>query len=84
LNNQITGINLNFIINNVEDDNILPNDITLYQNYPNPFNPSTNIFFYLPQASFVELKVINILGETIETLISEELSSGTHSRFSME
>jgi len=81
LNNQITGINLNFIINNVEDDKILPNDIILYQNYPNPFNPSTNISFYLPQASFVKLKVINILGETIETLISEELSAGTYSRF---
>jgi hypothetical protein len=81
LNNQITGINLNFIINDVEDDNILPTDIILYQNYPNPFNPSTNISFYLPQASFVKLKVINILGETVETLISEELSSGTHSRF---
>jgi len=80
-NNQITGINLNFIINDVENDNIIPNNIILYQNYPNPFNPSTNISFYLPQASFVKLKVINILGETVETLISDELSSGIHSRF---
>jgi hypothetical protein len=80
-NNQITGINLNFLISNVENDVIVPREIILYQNYPNPFNPSTNISFYLPQAAFVKLKVINILGETVETLISDELSSGIHSGF---
>ncbi len=77
-NNQITGINLNFLISNVENDLIIPNDIILYQNYPNPFNPSTNISFFLPDASIVKLKVLNILGETIETLISNELSPGIH------
>jgi hypothetical protein len=79
LNNQITGINLNFIINDVEDDNILPKDIILYQNYPNPFNPNTNISFYLPQSSIVKLEVFNVLGESVETIANEELSSGFHS-----
>jgi hypothetical protein len=79
LNNQITGINLNFIINNVEDHNILPDGIILYQNYPNPFNPSTNISFYLPQSSTVKLEVFNVLGESVGTIINEELRSGFHS-----
>ena len=79
LNNQITGINLNFIINSVEDDNSLPSDIILYQNYPNPFNPSTNISFYLPSVSHIKLNVVNILGETVANIIDEELSQGTHS-----
>ena len=78
-NNQITGINLNFIINDVEDDNILPNDIILYQNYPNPFNPNTNISFYMPQSSAVKLEVFNVLGESVGTIVNEELSSGFHS-----
>ena len=79
LNNQITGINLNFIISNIENDVIIPSDVILYQNYPNPFNPSTNISFYLPDASNVKLKVLNLLGESVETLINDELSSGLHS-----
>jgi hypothetical protein len=79
LNNQITGINLNFLITDIENDVVVPNDIILYQNYPNPFNPNTSISFYLPQSSFIKVKVINILGENIATLINDELSSGFHS-----
>lgn len=78
LNNQITGINLNFIINTVEDDNILPDGIILYQNYPNPFNPITNISFYLPQTSDIKLKVFNVLGELVETIFDTELRNGFH------
>ena len=78
-NNQITGINLNFIISEIENDVIIPSDIMLYQNYPNPFNPSTIISFYLPDAANVKLKVLNVLGETVDTLISDELSPGIHS-----
>ncbi len=63
LNNQITGINLNFNISDVENDNNVPTDLILYQNYPNPFNPSTNITFYLPQSSIVKLEVFNVLGQ---------------------
>ena len=78
-NNQFTGINLNFILADVENEVIAPIEIELYQNYPNPFNPTTNISFYLPKSSFIKLKVLNILGEIVETLISDELSSGIHS-----
>jgi len=79
INNQITGINLNFIISDVSNDILLPSEIILYQNYPNPFNPGTNISFYLPEASDVNLRVINMLGEIVSTLADGDLSAGSHS-----
>jgi hypothetical protein len=56
----------------------LPQDFVLFQNYPNPFNPSTTIEFTLPHSSMVTLKIFNILGEEVSTLVSEELSTGKY------
>jgi non-lysosomal glucosylceramidase len=53
---------------------------TLFQNYPNPFNPSTIISFILPSKSFVSLKVFDLLGREVSTLLKEELSAGSYSR----
>jgi len=50
----------------------------LFQNYPNPFNPSTKIKYSIPRTSIVELKVFDVLGNTIETLISEKKSAGIY------
>ena len=50
----------------------------LEQNYPNPFNPSTTIQFALPQTAFVSLEVFNIVGELVDVLVSQELSSGKY------
>lgn len=50
----------------------------LSQNYPNPFNPSTTINYYIPATCFVTLKVYNILGEEITSLVNEEKSPGNH------
>ncbi len=56
----------------------LPERFELRQNYPNPFNPSTIISFSLPSDGFVYLKVFNLLGEEVKTLINEEKSKGNY------
>lgn len=56
----------------------IPKEFKLEQNYPNPFNPSTTIQFSLPRSEFVTLRVFNILGEQIATLVSQNVSAGTH------
>jgi hypothetical protein len=53
--------------------------IELGQNYPNPFNPSTTIAFKMPQAGRVELKIFNVKGQLVKTLLSGEMKAGAHS-----
>jgi hypothetical protein len=59
-------------------DEINPKDFTLYQNYPNPFNLQTTIRFDLKSQSKVQLRIFNSVGELVETLVDQELGSGTH------
>jgi hypothetical protein len=56
----------------------LPEKFELYQNYPNPFNPITKIKFSLPEDSYVEIKVYDVLGREIVTLLSENRKAGYH------
>ena len=58
---------------------MIPDEYALHQNYPNPFNPATEIGFSLPKSTHVSLIVYNLLGQTVETLIDEDLSAGPHS-----
>jgi hypothetical protein len=64
----------------------LPVASTLYQNYPNPFNPTTTLTFALSQPSIVTVKIFNIIGQEVATLvINEELEAGYHqAEFSAE
>ncbi len=50
----------------------------IYQNYPNPFNPTTTINFAIPKSSLVTLKIYNLLGKEIETLINEQRQAGEY------
>jgi len=53
-------------------------DYRLEQNYPNPFNPSTKISYQLPQQGFVTLKVFDVLGKEVTTLVNEKKSAGSY------
>jgi hypothetical protein len=58
--------------------NIIPQSYSLNQNYPNPFNPSTTIKFGIPKAGFVELKVYDILGREVATLVEDPFEAGVY------
>jgi hypothetical protein len=64
----------------VKEPRIIPFKAELKQNYPNPFNPSTIISFTLPIKSYITLKIYDLLGREITTLISKDLSAGSHSQ----
>jgi glucose/arabinose dehydrogenase len=53
-----------------------PKEFVLEQNYPNPFNPNTTIKYYVPEHSFVTIKIYDVLGNEIKTLINDEKSAG--------
>ena len=64
----------------VNDNNTqIPSNYILYQNYPNPFNPSTTIEFNQPEDGFVTLKVYDILGRDVKTLIEDYRNKGKNS-----
>ncbi len=61
-----------------QKESTLPEKYYLAQNYPNPFNPVTTIEYQLPQHTHVTLKIFNIVGELVKTLIEEKQSAGYH------
>jgi len=67
-------------VTTVQKQNNPIDEFTLSQNYPNPFNPATTISFALPVQSFVSLKIFDLLGREVATLVSEKLSAGTYTR----
>jgi len=65
--------------NRLKDVTQVPDDFGLAQNYPNPFNPETKIRFQLPMTGKVVLKVYNVLGQEVRTLVNNEMKAGYHS-----
>jgi hypothetical protein len=64
--------------NNELNENPAISDYELYQNYPNPFNPSTIIRYQIPEAGFITLKVYDLIGKEVSTLVNDYKIAGTH------
>ena len=77
LNKGYTGL-----ITKVPDETAkkIPTNFVLKQNYPNPFNSSTVFQFFVAENSFISLKIYNLLGEEVRTLISETYPAGYHQK----
>ena len=67
------------IVNAITDNSAGPvKSYSLFQNYPNPFNPSTEIKFQVLNHSRVVIKIYDILGNEVKTLVDEDMHSGTY------
>jgi photosystem II stability/assembly factor-like uncharacterized protein len=66
------------LLTSAEDEEEQPTEFKLEQNYPNPFNPSTSIQYAIGTRQFVELKVYDVLGNEIATLVNEEKPAGMY------
>ena len=71
-NFEITGVT------GLEGEEGMPQSYELSQNYPNPFNPSTLIKYSLPEAGYVTLKIYNMLGQEVRTLLSTQSNAGVY------
>ncbi len=62
----------------VNGDVVVPTEFALEQNYPNPFNPSTKIEFSIAKAGLYEIKVFNVLGQEVATIVNQDFSAGKY------
>lgn len=73
------GILFNSVLGAEEPGNTIPSEYSLKQNYPNPFNPVTRISYSIPVKSFVTVKIFDILGREIQTLVNDSRLPGNYS-----
>ena len=57
---------------------MVPSEFSLFQNYPNPFNPSTQISFDVPTKEFITLRVYNLLGQDVQTIVNKSVDPGRY------
>ncbi|NNG26719.1 MAG: T9SS type A sorting domain-containing protein, partial [Ignavibacteriaceae bacterium] len=60
------------------EDATVPLDYSLEQNYPNPFNPTTSIRYAVSKKQFISLKIYDVLGNEVATLVNEEKDAGSY------
>jgi hypothetical protein len=66
------------LVSSVEHDNFIQYSFNLHQNYPNPFNPNTTISYTIPESGLVQLRIYNVLGQQVASLINKEQSKGNY------
>lgn len=74
-----TVVGFGAVTSNKDEDVSTPVKYGLQQNYPNPFNPSTIINFSVPEQQLVQLKVYNVIGQEVATLVNNVMNSGNYS-----
>jgi len=67
-----------------EGSSDVPTEFTLRGNYPNPFNPATRIVFDLPQRAVVHVKITDLLGRRVKTLMAQDLEAGMHKTIAID
>ena len=77
-NTRHNGVYGDVTLTGVNKNKTVPDKYSLFQNYPNPFNPTTTIKYEIPKSANVSLKVFDILGREVVTLLNEYLSAGTY------
>ncbi|MCK5146172.1 T9SS type A sorting domain-containing protein [bacterium] len=82
VNFELTLVNLldllNTAVKELPSENTVPHEFTLSQNYPNPFNPCTHFTYSVPERSFVDLAVYDMLGRKVRTLLHEVVQRGSY------
>lgn len=78
VNQSVSNISIIFNTSSANDESPIPSSVKLYQNYPNPFNPGTQISWQSSESSWQTLKIYDVLGNEISTLVDEYKEAGTY------
>jgi hypothetical protein len=78
VSSEVYEFTVSSFVDNKEKRRSMPAEFTLHQNYPNPFNPSTKIRYEIPEAGNVEIKIYDILGNEVLTLVKGFQAAGRY------